>query len=597
LSVIDLGQIVTNPQAAVDATRFWLGNNAVLLGGCAVGALMACGSLSFGVARITERVRFAKAMKRRFGRLEEAGKVGLLRNPKLEFSGIPIGRIGRKYLCWTDQEPVLVTGGTRSGKGVGVIRPACLTYGGPLIAYDGGKGELFRDTSGYRKVFSHVLRLDLTDPSGVCFNFLDEIDPENPVAGADNLARAIPKPPNSDGHFEPAADRLIAAVVLHVLFGAVPEKRNMGEVVRLIAQGEIGMKEVITAKAHPVTLDRINILFGGDAFAANASDGLKYRQGVYNSAVVRLSAFEDPVVAKITSRSDFRMRDLFRLAPDKRPTSLYLTTPASEDDRLKPVMSMFLTMLLSSIMKEQPALEGQPRTLLVLDEFASLRMEILQTAITKIVGAGCTMLLGAQSLNALSQDPYGQRNQFRDNIRCHIAYASNDGITQRDISQGAGRFADDRLSVSTGRQPGRWAKSRTETEGEQDRSRVDAGELRELPDSEELIFIPGCRVIRASKIRDYKDEILKGRLNRPQAGARGLDGVYPDLPYPDRRSPWDAILRAPDGSTEAIGVIEEEIPEAEWTIARDLPRPRDMELPKRQPRKAKRKLIAAGDDA
>ena len=65
-----------------------------------------------------------------------------------------------------------MTGGTRSGKGVGVIRPACLTYGGPMVMYDGGKGELFRDTSGWRSRFSHVLNLDLTDPNGVHFNFL-----------------------------------------------------------------------------------------------------------------------------------------------------------------------------------------------------------------------------------------------------------------------------------------------------------------------------------------------------------------------------------------------------------------------------------------
>jgi type IV secretion system protein VirD4 len=574
-----------NPQPVVDATKLWLENNAGMIGAGAVGTLMTCGGLSFGVSHLIGRAKQARAAKRRFGGLKDAARAGLLRNPKLEYSGIPIGKIDRKYLCWTDQEPVLVTGGTRSGKGVGVIRPACLTYGGPLIAYDGGKGELFRDTSGYRKLFSHVLRFDLTDITGVHFNFLDEIRPDSAVAGADNLASAIPKPAHSDGHFEPAADRLIAAVVLHVLFGEPPEKRNMGEVVRLIAQGEVGMKYIVERAAHQVSLDRINILFGGDALGPDVADGLKYRQCVYNSAIVRLSAFEDPVVAKITSRSDFVMRDLFRLAPDGRPTSLYLTTPASEDDRLKPVMSMFLTMLLSSIMREQPALEGQPRTLLVIDEFASLRMEILQTAITKIVGAGCTMLLGAQSLNALSQEPYGIRNQFRDNIRCHIAYASNDAGTQRDMSQGAGLFEDERASVSTGRQPGRFGRSKTETESETERPRVSAGDMRELPDEKELIFIPGQRIIRASKIRDYRDPILKSRLGRPQAAARGLDGVYPDLPHPNRPSPWDAILDSPGGET--ILTIEATIPEAEWTEGRDLPAPKT--------RRAKRKLIAAED--
>ena len=124
---------------------------------------------------------------------------------------------------------------------------------------------------------------------------------------------------------------------------------------------------------------------------SGADEGMKYRQSVYNSALVRLSVFEDPVVARITARSDFRMRDLFRLSPLLRPVSLYLTTPASEDDRLRPATSLFLSLLIGAILREQPALDGEPRCLLVIDEFASLRMEILQTAITKIVGCGATM--------------------------------------------------------------------------------------------------------------------------------------------------------------------------------------------------------------
>jgi type IV secretory pathway TraG/TraD family ATPase VirD4 len=110
--------------------------------------------------------------------------------------------------------------------------------------------------------------------------------------------------------------------------------------------------------------------------------------------------------------------------------------------------------------------------------------------------------------------------------------------------------------------------------------------MRELPDEEELIFIPGQRIIRAAKIRDYRDPILKHRLNLPQAPGRGLDGVYPDLPHPNRPSPWDAILDSPNGET--ILTIEATIPEAEWTEGKDLPAPK--------PKKAKRKLIAASGD-
>ena len=545
----NVGQILMNPEPFVSATRAWIEDNAFLLGGTATCALLACGVLSFGTAALIDKWRHRQSQEKRWAGIKVAKKAGLLRNPELKYSGIPVGKLAGKYLCWTDQEPVLVTGGTRSGKGVGVIRPACVTYGGPLIAYDGGKGELFRDTSGYRKTFSHVMKFDLTDPNGVHFNFLDEVDLSDPVAGADNLAECIPKPGKSDAHFEAQADKMMSAIILHVLHGEPPENRNMGRVLDLINQGDEGMRHIVGTNAHPKAVSRINSFFAGDAFVGGAGDAIKYRQMVYSSASVRLKAFDSPIVDMITSRSDFRLRDLFRAAPDGRPVSFYLTTPASEDERLKPVMSMFLSLLLNSIMREQPALDGERRTLLVIDEFASLRMNILQTAITKIVGAGCTMLLGAQSLNALRQEPYGENNQFNDNIRCQITYAANDPRSQQQISQASGRFSDTRQSQSKGRMSGRMGTSRTETESEADKQRIEPGEVREIEDENEIIFITGRKPIWCEKIRDFADPILRQRIGLPQAEIRGADSVYPDLPYPGRVSPW---------SQPAVGVAPPE---------------------------------------
>ncbi|MGF7212903.1 type IV secretion system protein VirD4 [Skermanella aerolata] len=586
---VSLGQILANPEPFVQATRLWIESNAALLAGCAAGALTAAGVAGFGIGAVVDRVRQSAEDRRRYSGAREARHAGLLRNTKLEYSGIPMGRIGRKRLCWVDQEPVLVTGGTRSGKGAGVIRPACLTYGGPMVMYDGGKGELFRDTSGWRSRFSHVLNLDLTDPNGVHFNFLDEVDPANPVAGADNIARAVPRPAHADGHFEPAADRLIAAVILHVLHGEPDAKKNMAEVVRLIAQGDAGMRRIVGKAAHTIAVDRVKGLFGGSLSGAGVEDGIRYRQSVYNSALVRLSAFEDPIVARITSRSDFRMRDLFRLSPAHRPVSLYLTTPASEDDRLRPVISLFLSLLIGAIMREQPARDGEPRSLLVIDEFASLRLEILQTAITRIVGCGATMLLGAQSLNALRQPPYGPYNQFRDNIRCHVAYAANDGTTQQEISQSCGTVSERRLSVSRGRLAGSWGRSRTETRSEIDRPVIEPGKVRSLPDSDELVFITGRPVIRARKIRDFKDAVLRNRLNLAPALLRGgPDGQYPDLPHPRRPSVWAGVMvdrHAPASSRDDGG----ELPEPpDWADKQDVPPKQAAVKPKR-----KRKLAIA----
>ena len=586
----NLADILLQPEQFARASQAWVETNSAMLAGVAVGALAVSGAAGFGWSAIAKWMADRRDEKRRFGGKVEARKANLLRNPKLEFSGIPMGRIGRQRLCWIDEEPLLVTGGTRSGKGVGVIRPACITYGGPMVMYDGGKGELFRNTSGYRARFSHVLNFDLTNPNGVHFNFLEEVDPTNPVAGADNIAKAVPRPANADGHFELAADRLMAAVILHVLHGEPDDRKNMAEVVRLIAQGDKGMEHIVRTAAHQIAVDRVNGLFGGDVFGENAGDGMKYRQSVYNSALVRLSVFEDPIVAKITSRSDFRLRDLSRLSPKKRPVSLYLTTPASEDDRLRQVVSMFLSLYINSVLAGQPKLDGEPQSLIVADEFPSLRMEILQTAITKIVGCGATMLLGAQSLNALRQAPYGPHNLFRDNIRCHVAYAANDGLTQQEIAQSCGTVSERRRSTSKSRQTGTWAGSRSESESEIEVPVMNAGQVRRIRDHEEVILITGQPVIKARKIVDYKDRILRKRLNLPVPPMRRADGVYPDLPHPARPSQWAGVMVRPE-------VPEDDAPE--WADLPPVNKPEataavTAEKPKT---KRKRKLIVATGDA
>ncbi|UEM08192.1 type IV secretory system conjugative DNA transfer family protein (plasmid) [Skermanella rosea] len=579
--MIDLGQIITNPEPFVQASRAWIEANAMLLAGCAVGALTVAGAAGFGFGAVMDRMRARKRLAAGFGGKRQARAAELLKNPDLKFSGVVLGRIGRKRLTWTGQEPVLVTGGTRSGKGVGVIRPTMLTYGGPVVAYDGGKGELFDDTSGWRGRFSHVINLNFASPVGARFNFLDEIRPDHAVRDTDNLVTQIPSP-GGDGHFEAAANRYISACILHVLHGEPDAEKNMRGVVRLIAQGDDGGKRIIARAAHPVAVDRARGLFGCDPLVEDAKDGAKYRQLIYNDALVRLSVFEDPAVADVTGRSDFRLADIFCPGHTGRPVTLYLTTPASEDARLKPVVALFLGMLIDAILADRHlAPDGRKKypakLLLVIDEFPSLRLKLIETAMTKILGYGCTFLLGAQSLNALKEMPYGPNNQFRDNIRVHVAFAANDATTQREISQSAGQVPEQRKSVS--RRP--WGDGgRTETESQYDRPVIDPGAVRCLPDHLELVLVTGHPPILARKLRDYKDRVLKSRMLKP-VPMRGADGTYPDLPHPQRPSAWAGVMTASPAPADP--------PAEEPAPAPSPPKPK-------APRK--RKLITApeGDD-
>lgn len=555
-SVVDMiGDFMRDPIGYQQAATAWAYANlptvALYAGGvagtCALGGLTAGKALEEAgnrLARRKARKLARKRLVRNMGSIDEARAAGLLKNTKLKYSGVVLGRIGGKRLTWVDQEPVLITGGTRSGKGVGLIRPTLLTYGGPLISYDGGKGEAYEDTSGWRSRFSHVINVDLTNPAGAHFNFLEEVRPDYLTRDVENLVQSIPKPANSDGHFEPAADSYLGATIIHVLLTKPLAQKNMAGVLKHISRGDEGAREIIATAAHPVAVDRATSLFGSSDEDVDSDEGMKYRQSVYNSARVRIKAFEEENTAKVTSRSDFRLADLLVPGPDGRPVTLYLSTPASDDDRLKPVVSMLLSMFVQAALanpkRTSDGREKTTRGLMLIDEFPSLRMAILETAIGKIVGCRWTMMLGAQSLSSLKKEPYGPRSEFADNIRCFVHFAANDSTTRAEISQAIGTMMEERISVSRSTRPGEMMASKSRSVAVHERAIMTPAEVREMRDDEEVILIRGQPAILAKKIRDFKDPVLlwRRKAHKP-APMRSADGTYPDLPWPARGHPWE----------------------------------------------------------
>ena len=113
----NLGDILLHPEPYVHATQAWLQDNSAMLVGVAVGALAVSGAVGFGAAYVAKWMSGKRDERRRWGGLREARQANLLRNPKLKFSGIPIGKIGFKRLTWIDQEVVFGDGRHPVGQG------------------------------------------------------------------------------------------------------------------------------------------------------------------------------------------------------------------------------------------------------------------------------------------------------------------------------------------------------------------------------------------------------------------------------------------------------------------------------------------------
>ena len=101
------------------------------------------------------------------------------------------------------------------------------------------------------------------------------------------------------------------------------------------------------------------------------------RSGVLSTAMSFLGLYRDPVVAKVTSRCDWRIGDLVQ---GERPATLYLVVPPSDISRTKPLVRLVLNQIGRRLTEDLQV--RCHRILLMLDEFPALgRLDFFESAL------------------------------------------------------------------------------------------------------------------------------------------------------------------------------------------------------------------------
>ena len=161
------------------------------------------------------------------------------------------------------------------------------------------------------------------------------------------------------------------------------------------------------------------------------------RSGIHSSAAVKLALYSDPIVARNTSESDFRISDLMN---GKNPTTLYYVVQPEDMDRLRPLTRILLNQIMSRLMGNLEFKDGvqtpryNHRLLLMLDEFTSVsKLEKFETALAFMAGYGLKAYIIVQDLPQLEK-LYGKDNAILSNCRIRIAYTPNNLETAERLS-------------------------------------------------------------------------------------------------------------------------------------------------------------------
>lgn len=365
-----------------------------------------------------------------------------------------------EYLCHNGPEHILAFAPTRSGKGVGLVIPTLLAWNGSAVIYD-IKGENWERTAGFRNEQGHLcFKFSPVEENSSRFNPLAElrINTLRDVADAQNMADILVRSGENrpeEVYWEQAAASITTGMILHVCYAAAREGRVacLADLAHVFTRPGVTFRETLSellnfehdperrqgwrmptgegTTTHPVVKEKAQEMLDKEE---------KDFSGVLSTAKTALTLFSDPLVARNTSASDFRILDL---ANYESPISLYLVVPPSDKIRLRSLVRLIFTLLVHRLTErmdfQKPAsIQKKHKLLCLIDEFPSLkRMDVFADALSYMGGYGIKAYLIAQDIRQIVQE-YGIHESIVSNCHLRVVFAPNQLETAEVLSRMTG---------------------------------------------------------------------------------------------------------------------------------------------------------------
>jgi type IV secretion system protein VirD4 len=456
----------------------------------------------------------------------------LVNNP-----GVFLGKAGKYFLRHNGPEHVIAIAPTRSGKGVGLVIPTLLSWEESVLIYD-IKGENWKITSGFRKRFSHCIYFNPTSDKSARFNPLLEVRKgAHEIQDVQNIADILVEPEGGSDkrdYWSKTGHVLLVASILHVLY--VEDDKTLAGVANFLSDPCRDVEETLNImmetkhlgdRPHPVIASAAREMLN------KAHNELS---GVVSTAMSFLGLYRDPIVARATSRSDFKIRDIMNA---DKPVSLYLVVPPSDLSRTRPLVRLMLNQICRGTTGVETTHDEKPykhRLLMMIDEFPALgRLEFFETSIAFTASYGVKCYLIAQSLNQLDKI-YGLHHSILDNCHVRVLFSTNDDRTAKRTSELLGQKTQSRKKVNHSGRATRIILNHISIGDEEvGRPLLTPGEVSTMPSSDALILVGGLPPIYAKKIRYYEDRnFIRRCLAEPYLTGEGDN----DLPTASEEVVW-----------------------------------------------------------
>lgn len=393
---------------------------------------------------------------------------------------------------------------TGAGKGVGFVIPNLLSYKGSAVVLD-VKGENYEKTARFReKMGQKIYRFSPRDFDQPSFRY----NPLDRIKRFTNPAQRMSELEKIATLFLQTEDSMAASFL--------PNSRSI-----FVACG------ILAYEQGDLTLGRIHKLaFGGDdntgkfkgyakivqdrsaklifqSLGATTEKTLSSYLSVLSSA--GMDAWSNPHTCAVTDVSDFDF-STFR----KRPQTVYLTTPFTELKAISPLIRLFFSDLLSTLMDHEPGDDEPFPALILLDEFQRIgRMPIVAESISLLRSYGGNLAIVTQTipdLDAVYGEQVRKTLQGGAGIKLYLTPSEPDTIAE--LSEAVGMTTKRVVSKSKNIKDGLFSNNMSERTEEHPLLTRD--QARRLPREDVVIVVDGDMPIRAKRLVYHDDTTYKG---------------------------------------------------------------------------------------
>ena len=437
--------------------------------------------------------------------------------------GLILGWHGSSLLRNDDPRHPLVTGPTRSGKGRGFVIPNLLAWGGSTITLD-LKQENFKETARARQAAGdEVFMFAPGSARSHCYNPLDFIrrGPEK-ITDLTNIAHfLIPDPKSGESIWSQKARDLFVGVLGYVMESkhiADPD-RTIRTTIRVLSTGrDIGVVLTAIVKVEGESLSAFVV----GRFNQIIAEPVDTRGSVLANLTTALAPWDNPLIAGVTSRSDFDIRLLRR-----KRMSIYIGPPPSDLESYRSLIRLLVQQMHDALMRELPGPEDKYNVLVMLDEFRQLqRMDAIVEKIPISAGYGFRMAIIIQNMSQLDEI-YGKasREGIVANCALKLFVSVDDLATANYVSDQLGQKTVETSSVNL-RRGGSLFGQRSVSKSLTGVPLMRPDEVIRLPKDRSILMIANERPILTTKIRYDKDRMF---LKLGSSGRSAFRSV-PDVP-------------------------------------------------------------------